>query len=171
MPLAPLYFLAAVVAAFRPSDLGGLHRLTINARRARRGLPSGFPANPLSQPRQDLGPCPVIAPLGKIVVHTAFGKQIMRQHVPLAATAVQIQERVEYLTHVDFPGPAPLVAAGSWNQRLHDRPLCIREIRWIRLPLFLFPQHPRALLFLLRFAPPFYHTFCQPQFPESLSLP
>src|SRR5216684_8601376 len=93
----------------------------------------------------------------------------MRQHLPLAATAVQIQERVEYLPHVEFPGAATPVAAGRWNQGLHDRPLGVREIRWIRLSFFLLPWHPCALLCLLRLTPPFYHIFCQNQFPESLS--
>src|SRR5712692_9094890 len=92
----------------------------------------------------------------------------MRQHLPLAATAVQIQERVEYLPHVEFPGAATPVAAGRWNQGLHDRPLGVREIRWIRLSFFLLPWHPCALLCLLRLTPPFYHIFCQNQFPESL---
>src|SRR5712692_10401719 len=111
MPLATLDFLAPVVTTFLASDLRGLPRLTVNARRAWRGLPPGFSADLFPHRRQHLGPCPISAPLGKIVRHAAFGQQVLRQHVPLAATAVQIQERVEYLSHVDFPGPASASAA------------------------------------------------------------
>src|SRR5262249_19070766 len=136
---------ATVIAAFLASALGGLHRLTINARRTRRRLPSRFPPDPLPQDRQHLGPCPVIAPLGEIVIPAAFGQHVMREHLPLAATAVQIQERVESLPHVEFPGATTPVAAGRRNQGLHDRPLFVREIRRVRLPGWLLPRHAGAL--------------------------
>src|SRR5713101_6824576 len=92
----------------------------------------------------------------------------MRQHLPLAATTVQIQERIEYLAHIELPGPPSPIVAGRWHQGLHDCPLGIREIRGICLPLSVLLRHPYAPLCLLRLAPPFYHTFCQNQFPESL---
>src|SRR5882724_12315055 len=92
----------------------------------------------------------------------------MRQHLPLAATTVQIQERIEYLAHIELPGPASPIVAGRWHQGLHDGPLGIREIRGICLPLSVLLRPPYAPLCLLRLAPPFYHTFCQNQFPESL---
>ena len=47
MPLTSLDFLAPVLAPGFASDLRGLHRLTIDARRAGGGLPSRFPAHPL----------------------------------------------------------------------------------------------------------------------------
>src|SRR5713101_5551400 len=77
----------------------------------------------------------------------------MRQHLPLAATAVQIQERIEHLAHIEFPRSAPLVVAGRWNHGLHDCPLGPREIRGIRLPLVVLLRHSCALLFLLHLAP------------------
>src|SRR5712664_4154592 len=92
----------------------------------------------------------------------------MRQHLPLAATTVQIQERIEYLTHIELPGPASPIVAGRWHQGFHDCPLGIREIRGICLPLSVLLRHPYAPLCLLRLAPPFYQPFCQNQFPESL---
>src|SRR6185503_3250065 len=118
MPLAPLDFLPPVVAACFPTDLCGLHRLTIDARRAGGGLPPRFSAYALPQGGKDLGPAPVIAPLREIVIDAAFGQQVMRQHLPLAATPVQIQERIEYLTHIDLSGPASPTVAGHWNQGL-----------------------------------------------------
>src|SRR5712691_7484169 len=92
----------------------------------------------------------------------------MRQHLPLAATTVQIQERIEYLVHIEFPGPASPTGARRWNQGLYDCPLGIRKIRRIRPPLFVLLRHPCALLCPLSLAPPFYHICYQNQFPESL---
>src|SRR5262245_56750843 len=112
MPLAPFDFLAPVVAAFFASDLRGLHGLTIDTRRARGGLSPRLPAHPLSQSSQYLGPGPVLAPLREIVIDAALGQQVLRQHLPLAATTVQIQERIEYLTHLEVPGPTSPSVAG-----------------------------------------------------------
>ena len=73
MPLASLDFLAAVVAPVFAADLGGLHRLTIDARRAGGGLPSRRPAHLLPHGRQHFAPSPVIAPLGEVVIDRALG--------------------------------------------------------------------------------------------------
>src|SRR6185369_14902624 len=116
MPLAPLDFLAPVVAAFFPADLRGLHRLTIDARRAGGGLPPCFSAHAFPHRSPHLGPGPVIAPLGAIVIPTAFGQQVMRQHLPLATTTVQIPERSEDLAHIEFLGPTSPIVARRWNQ-------------------------------------------------------
>ena len=77
MPLAPFDFLAAIIATLGPPHLGRLDRLTIDARRTRRGLTPGCYTRLLAQRLDDLGPCAVIAPLGKVVIHSALGQQIM----------------------------------------------------------------------------------------------
>lgn len=145
MTLASLDFLATVVPPCFSTDFGRLHRLTINARGAGRRLSSRFPAHALPYRRQYLGPGPVITPLRKIVIHTTLGEQVMGQHLPLAAAAVQIQERIEHLAHIEFPRTASPIIARSRNQGREDRPLRIREIRRIGLPLSVFSFHPCLL--------------------------
>src|ERR1700746_2739142 len=116
MPLAPLDFLASIVAPGLAPDLCGLYRLTVDTRSAGGGLSPRFPAHPLPQGSQYLGPGPIITPLCKIVIDAAFRQQVMRQHLPLAATPIQIQERIEDLSHIKLPGPTSLTGAGRWKQ-------------------------------------------------------
>src|SRR5882724_9222979 len=144
MPLASLDFLAAVVAAVCAADLGGLHRLTSAARRAGRGLTSGCPADLRPHCRQQRGPGPLIAPLDKVGVDRALRQQILGQPVPLAPTAVQIEQRVNDLSHVHFARvPSPVGLRGR-NQRSQDSPLLVRQIRGIRLPILSFHRQVRA---------------------------
>src|ERR1700751_584469 len=97
MPLAAFDFLPSIIVPVLAADFSRLHRLTVDARGTGSRLPACFPPHSLPQGCEDLAPRPTIAPLREIVVHAAFGEQVMRKHVPLAATAVQIQERVEDL--------------------------------------------------------------------------
>src|SRR3989454_8695075 len=72
MPLAPVEFLAAIKPALRAPDIGGLDRLAIDARGTGGGLTPRFPARAFAQGLDHLGPCPVVAPLGKVVIDSAF---------------------------------------------------------------------------------------------------
>ena len=92
MPLAPFDFLAAVIPTLGATHLGGLDRLAIDAHGTGGGLAPRLHAGPLTQCLDHFFPCPVVAPLGKIVIDGAFGQQIMRQHIPLAATPVEIEQ-------------------------------------------------------------------------------
>jgi hypothetical protein len=76
-----------------------------------------------------------------------LGKQIVRQHIPLAATSVHLENRVEDLPHVHLARATPACALlGGRDHRSHDRPLLVRHSRGIPLPrLAVFP-HVRALL-------------------------
>src|SRR5438093_4704040 len=102
MPLAPFDFLAAIIPTFRAPNLGGLDRLAIDARGTRGGLTPRFHARAFTQGLDHLGPCPVVAPLGKVLIGSALGQQIMRQHVPLAPAPVKIENRIKDFSHVDL---------------------------------------------------------------------
>src|SRR5919198_307419 len=76
-----------------------------------------------------------------------LGQQIVRQHIPLAATAVQVEQRIQDFPHVDLPrAPSSWVLLGGWDQWFHNRPWLIRQIRWILLPYLTSLYHMRALL-------------------------
>src|SRR5262245_44362214 len=68
MPLTPLNLLAAIISPLRTSHLGGLDRLTINAHGTGRGCAPRSHTGPLAQDLDHLGPCPIIAPLDKVVI-------------------------------------------------------------------------------------------------------
>src|SRR5215831_7411319 len=91
MALAPVDFLTAIVPALWAAHLGGLVRWAIDARGAGRGLAPGCHTSPLAQGLDQLGPCPIVAPPSKVVIDRTLGQQIVRQHIPLAATAVQVE--------------------------------------------------------------------------------
>src|SRR6266852_1314940 len=147
MPLAPVDFLAAIIPALGAPDLGGLDRLAIDARGTRGGLTPRFPARAFAQGLDHLGPCPVVAPLGKVVIDSAFGQQIMRQHVPLTPTPVEIENRIEDFPHVDLTrAPSAWVLLGRRDHRFHDGPLLVCEIRRIYLSRTTFLSHIGALL-------------------------
>src|SRR5947208_923970 len=82
--------------------LGGLDRLAINARGTGGGLAPRCHTRAFAQGLDYFGPCPVVAPLGKVVIDRALGQHIMRQHVPLAPAPVEIENRIEDFRHVDL---------------------------------------------------------------------
>jgi len=89
MPLTPVDFLAAILPALWASHLGGLDRLALDACGTGGGLAPGFHTRPLASGLAQLGPCPIVAPLGTGVIDGTLGQHIMRQHLPWAAAAVQ----------------------------------------------------------------------------------
>src|SRR6266446_10803533 len=147
MPLPPVDFLAAIIPALRASHLGGLDRLAIDARGTGRGLASGVHTNPLAQGLDQLAPCPIVAPLRKVVIDSALGQQIVRQPIPLAATSIQVEQCIEDFPHVHLTrAPSSRVPLGRWDHRSHDGPLLIRHIRYISLSRTVFLSHIYALL-------------------------
>src|SRR5262245_19580415 len=148
MPLAPFDFLAPVIPALRASHLGSLDRLTVDAHDTGRGCTPSSPTRPLAQHLDQLGPGPIVAPLHKIIIDGTLGQQIVRQHIPLAATAVQVEQRIQDFPHVDLPrAPSSWAALGRWEQRCHDCPLLIRQIGWVLLSYLTFLYHRCALLY------------------------
>jgi len=88
MPLAPVALLAAILPPLRAAPLGRLDRLTIHTRGAGRGLAPRSHTRPRAQGLDQLGPCPIVAPLHHVVRDGTLGQHIVRQPIPLAATAV-----------------------------------------------------------------------------------
>src|SRR5262245_27451250 len=147
MPLAPFDFLAPVIPTLRAAYLGGLDRCAIDSDGARRGLAPRLHAGLLTQCLDHFCPCPIVAPLGTVVIDGAFGQQIMGQHIPLAATPVEIEQCIEYLPHVHRTrAPSPVALLGGWNQRCQYRPLLVRQIRRVFLSMQYSVNHSRALL-------------------------
>ena len=128
MPLAPVDLLAAIIPTLGTTHLGGLDRLAIDADGTRRGLAPRLHAGLLTQCLDHFFPCPIVAPLAKIVIDGAFGQQIVGEHIPLAATAVEIEQRIEYLPHIHRArAPSPVALLGGWDQRSQGRPLLVRQ--------------------------------------------
>ena len=133
--LAALDLLGSVESTLRATHLGGLDRLAIDARSAWRGLAPRRDAHTLTQGRQHPVQRPVIAPLREILVRRAFRLQVMRHHVPLAAAAHQVQDRVDHLAHVYLPRASTLLrhAVRPREQRLQKLPLGISQVRRVGL--------------------------------------
>ena len=145
MPLPTLDFLAAVVAPLFPADLGRLHRLAVDAGRAGGRVAARRDANLRPQRVDQLLPRAVVAPLGKVVVDRALGKQVVRQHVPLATAAIDKQNRVDDLAQIGLPRTPEAIRAVRRKQRLQKAPLFVREIRGIRFARDCFEPHGHAL--------------------------
>jgi group II intron reverse transcriptase/maturase len=132
MALAPFDFFPAVIPTLRATNLGGLDRLAIDARGTWGGLVSRGDAGLFSQYLHYCGPGPIITPLGKIVIHRALGQQIMRQHIPLTATPMQVKNSVQDFSHVyGARAPSALVRLGRRDHRFQDGPLRVCEIGFI----------------------------------------
>src|SRR4051794_21194475 len=71
---------------------------------------------------EDRLPGAVGLPLLEVVVHGALGRQVVREHVPLAAGAVEVEDGVEHLPHLDLAWPSRRI---DGDQRLDDDPLII----------------------------------------------
>jgi len=67
-----------------------------------------------------------------VIMHRAPRRKVVRQLSPRAAGASEVEDAVEYLTHVD--SPMPTARLGSRDHRFDDRPLFIREVRWVGRP-------------------------------------
>jgi hypothetical protein len=121
---------ARVVIAPLLSDFGRLDRLAVDAPGAGAGLATVGDPHLLAQGVEDLLPGAVIPPLGEIVVDGALGREVVREHVPLAAAAVLVEDRVEHLPHLDLTGPPHAV---DGDQGLDDLPLLVGQVGGIGL--------------------------------------
>src|SRR5437763_17086586 len=98
MTLAPPELLAAVVAPLA-ADLRALDRLAVDAAGPRRRLPTGRRPDHATQGVGDPLPGAVVTPLPEVVVDGALRRQVVGQHVPLAARAGLVEDGVEDLPH------------------------------------------------------------------------
>jgi hypothetical protein len=147
MALSALHALAAVIPTLKPPDLGGLERLTLDAERARRGLTAGGHTRLFASRRDPLAPSAVVTPLGKVIIGSTVGEQIVRQPIPLTPTAMEIPNGVEDFAQVDLAwAPSSLAWLGRRKQGFYAGPLLVRQIRWIFLSRLVFFEHRCALL-------------------------
>ena len=84
-----------------------------------------FGPHPGPQGIYDDPPGPVIAPASEVEIHVALGRQVVRQHVPLATGAIEVEDGVEDLAHVVDARPADI---GGGDQELDDGPLRVGEV-------------------------------------------
>jgi hypothetical protein len=78
-------------------------------------------------------PGAIFAPRVVVVIHRAFGWQIMRKHIPLTPAFEHVEDRVEYLSHVDTTRPT--TCFGRWDEWFQDRPLIIFQITGVRFSI------------------------------------
>src|ERR1019366_2387678 len=76
-------------------------------------------------------PSAVFVPGAEVIEGAGTLGQIIRNQGPLATDFVDIEDGVEYQTHVDRAWRAAML--GRWNQGFDQRPLFIRNIRCISL--------------------------------------
>ena len=124
MAFPPSDLLAPVIPA-TVGDLGRLDRLAVDARDARIGVVTTGGADLPPQGVEDRLPGPVGLPLGEVVIHRALGRQVVREHVPLAPRTGEIEDGVEHLPHVVGPRPSHTI---NRDQRLDNRPLFVGQI-------------------------------------------
>ena len=104
----------------------GFHGLTIDDRRAGRGLASHTHARLFAQGRMHALPGAIVAPGTEITPDRRPRGKVVRQGPPLASGAIHVEERVENLTHVRRARmPAYF---GRRDQRFQDRPFLLGEI-------------------------------------------
>ena len=72
----------------------------------------------------------VLPPPGEVVVDGALGRQVVREHVPLAAGTVEVEDGVDHFPHLDLPRPSHPV---DRDQRLDDGPLGVGQVGGIGL--------------------------------------
>ena len=125
VPLASLDLLARIEAALL-GLLGRFHTLAIDNRSTRllRAAQSGADAQ--AQGRVDPFERAIVEPFVKVVGHMLPGRQIMRQHAPLAAAAIQIQDGVHDLAQID----GSFAAWSGWltQRRLEVIPFVVAQI-------------------------------------------
>lgn len=147
MAFTPFDLFAAIIPPLGSTHLGGLDRLAIDADGARGGLAPGLYTDLFAQGFDQFFPGPIVAPLGKVVIDGTFGESIVRQHIPLAAAPVEREQCIE-----DFPpihlarAPASFTLLGRGDQRSHNRPLLVGEIRRILFSMKNFVNHSCVLL-------------------------
>src|SRR4030095_8565040 len=78
MTFAPFDLLAAVIPALLPPDFRRLHRLAVDTSCTGGWFAPFLDTDPGAEVPEDLGPRPLIAPLGKVFIHGTLGQQVMR---------------------------------------------------------------------------------------------
>src|SRR6266699_2815602 len=88
-------------------------------------------------------PGAIVAPATKVTPHRRPGRKLMGQGAPLAAGAIQVQDGVQYFTHIGGAWMSSWL--GGWDQWFKDRPFPLTQIAWIVSSLHHSPLLPLAL--------------------------
>jgi hypothetical protein len=118
--LSPGDLLAAVLPPF-PSTLGRFHRLTLDTGGAGRGLVRGglLLLDVLAPRVHHVLPRAIVSPLGNTLGDRAFGKHVVRQHIPLTAGSVAGQDGVVRTSRIsNSRGRPPGFAGGISGWRI-----------------------------------------------------
>lgn len=67
-----------------------------------------------------------------VIMHRVPERELVRQHSPRAAGAVEVEGAVDHFPHVHRA--VTTTRLGGRDQRLNDRPLPIGQVRWVRHP-------------------------------------
>lgn len=135
-PLAALDFLARIEAPGRCRDgVGGADRLRVDQPCAWLGLSAVSLTDPAAEDVVDVLDGAVVVPPGEVPVHSGPGREVLRQLPPGAPGPHHIEDCVhDPPTWVLLPTPAPRPYPCWRQQRLHQHPLFVRQIRRIAAP-------------------------------------
>ena len=129
MTLPPGDLLASIVVPII-SDFSRLDGLAVDAAGAGVLVLSEGDPHRLAQGVEDLLPGAIVAPLGEVFVDGALGRQVVRQHVPLAAGAIDVEDRVDHFPEINLARPSHL---GDGDQRPDDFPLRVGQVAGVGL--------------------------------------
>jgi len=141
MAFAAFHLLAGIIPS-RFAVASGFDRLTIHNGGAWLGLLASYDTGQFAQAVKHLIPNAVAAPLQVIVVDVTVIREIVRQHFPLAAGFIKIEDRIGDLANIDRPRPAwARVLSEEW---CNPFPRFVMQISWVRLSRGL-PAHATLL--------------------------
>src|SRR6476469_4625359 len=112
MAFAAFHLLAGVVAA-RIAMADRFHRLTIHHSGTWFGRLSCRNTGQFSHTRKYLIPDTAASPFQVIVVDVTIIRKVMRQHLPLAASLIKIEDRIDDLTTINCPRSSWACALGE----------------------------------------------------------
>src|SRR5215469_5003058 len=128
--LAPLHLLTTVVAT-PAADTGGLDGLTLDAARARLGIPAPLDPQPLAQGGGDALPRPIHPQAAKIMKHRFAGWPFLGQETPRAPGAQLVEDRVEQRAPPVHTGMAGL--RRGRQERVDEVPFGVGQIGGIEM--------------------------------------
>src|SRR5262245_55704296 len=112
MAFAAFHLLAYVVAA-RIAMASRFHGLAIHHSGTWFGLFSCRNTGQFSHASEHLIPGTAASPFQVIVVDVTIIGKVMRQHLPLAAGFIKIEDRIDDLANIDRPWPSRVCALGE----------------------------------------------------------
>jgi len=129
MALASLDFLPVVKASFASTNLGGLHRLTLQTPRGGMCMPRLFGSDSGASRVGDSAPNPGEFPGSSRMIDALPLREMGGQHAPLDPTFGHLKDRVEYGPH--SPCAWSSAAFGGWDEIFDPLPFLVGQVAWI----------------------------------------